>query len=87
MASQDYQFVIVTCRPNQFFRLTKQQIMRHHVPFYKLFCVGGGGGTNERKLRVIRDEKIEVFVDNNKKIVEFMKRNLIKAVTTLNDIN
>lgn len=86
MQYQGCRFIIVTARPNQFFRFNRWLLAFHHVPFAGLFCVGGGKGSKERKLKVIREEKIEIFVDSNKQIVEFMKRNSVKAVNSLDKV-
>ena len=87
MEAQGCQFIVVTSWFGQFFRFTERRLKSRHVPYLKLFCVGPGKGTNERKLKVIKDEKIEIFVDSNKRIVEFMKRNSVKAVTSLDGID
>lgn len=84
LEARGYKFIIVTSRPVQFTNFTKRLLAFYHVPFENVFCVGYGKGTNERKLKVIREQKAEiVFVDSNKRIVEFMKRNSVNAVTSL----
>ena len=86
MQYQGYRFLIVTSRPNQFSWFTRRLLAFHHVPFDTLFCVGFGKGSNERKLKVIQREKLEIFVDSNKQIVEFMKRNSVNAVNSLSKV-
>lgn len=87
MKAQGDQFIIVTRWPNQFFRFPKQLLIRHHVPFDGLFCVGFDRGANERKLKIIREEKADAFVDSNQSVVEFMRRNSVNAVTSLDYFN
>ena len=74
------EIVIVTARPIQLARITKQWLLSHYVPFDQLFCVGFGKGTEERKLKIINDKKIEIFIDNDQSCIEFLKNNSIKAV-------
>ncbi|MEK7503516.1 MAG: hypothetical protein AAB577_00860 [Patescibacteria group bacterium] len=86
MVAQGYQFKVFTRRPQQFSRFTERRLTAHHVPFVRVFCVGIGRGANERKLKAIKEEKVDVFVDSSKAHCEFMKRNLINAVTSLEEI-
>lgn len=85
MEKQGCQFVIVTRRPRQrfCFWLTKKLLIFHGVPFKSLFCVGISRGAEERKLQIIKEIKIEVFIDSNKRIVEFMKRNSVHVADSL----
>ena len=81
------EIIIVTARPVQLTQITKQWLIFYNIPFDSLFCVGFGKGTNERKLKVIRDEKMEVYIDNDSRAVEFMQRNSVKAVSSLDYLN
>lgn len=87
MESQGYRFIVVTATPNQFFWFTKRLLKSHHVPFEDLSCVDPGKGTNERKLRVIRDNKMLAFVDSDPSVLRFMERNSVKAVGSLDHLN
>jgi len=83
MKDQGYQFMIVTARPKQFSRFTERLTRFHHIPFESLDCVGGGKGTKERKLKVIKEKRIEIFIDNDRRVLEFLKRNSVNVVNTL----
>lgn len=85
MAAQGYQFVILTRRPEQFSQFTERRLKPHCVPHLKLFCVGIGRGANERKLKIVQEQKIERFVDSDKRIVRFMRRNSVNAVNSLDE--
>lgn len=87
MAAQGYKFIIVTRWPNQFFRFIKWLLMRHRVPFAGLFCVGFGKGADERKLKVIREEKVDIFVDSSRRFVRFLKRNSVQATASFDYLN
>lgn len=87
MKARGYQFIIVTARPNQFFQFTKESLIRHRVPFDGLCCIGSNKGAYERKLKIIKEEKVEMFVDSNKRIVEFMKRHSVNVVNSLDYFN
>lgn len=74
------EIMIVTARPIQLAQLTKQWLIFYCIPFDKLFCVGFGKGTKERKLRIINDEKIGMFIDDSGSCIEFLKKHSVKAV-------
>jgi len=76
------EIIIVTARPCQSAQLTERWLKLHHVPFDRLICVGFGEGTNDRKLKVIQEEKMAIFVDNDIRLVMFMKKNSVNAVST-----
>jgi hypothetical protein len=71
--------VIVSARPAWSTRLTIWWLRHHSIPFDKLFCVGFGAGTKERKLEVIQREEIDLFFDDDRQIIDFLKENLIDA--------
>jgi len=75
--------IIISARPAWSEDLTKIWLRFHKVPFDKIYCVGFGKGTKQRKLAVIREEKIEQFFDDNKYLVEFLSHSSIKATTHL----
>lgn len=87
MQARGCKFIIVTRRPDQFFRFTKRLLMLHRVPFDGLYCVGFSKGVYERKFQVIKKEKVAMFVDSDKRIIEFLKRNSVQAVTSLDYLN
>lgn len=74
--------IIISARPEQITRLTENWLKFHQIPFDKLFCVGFGKGTKQRKLEIITKEGIELFIDNDKHLIDFLKQNSsIKAFT------
>ncbi|MFH1671290.1 MAG: hypothetical protein ABH889_00730 [Candidatus Portnoybacteria bacterium] len=87
LKNRDCEVIIVTARPIQLAWLTKFWLMFHCIPFDKLFCVGFGKGTKERKLKVIKKEKIEMFIDDNEKLTGFLRNNLVDAVNNIECVN
>lgn len=85
----NHQIIIISARPAWCKNLTEKWLKYHQVPFDKLYCVGFGKGTKQRKLRVIEKEKIEVFVDDNSRTREFLNLNgnSVKAVSQLQSLN
>lgn len=71
------EIIIISARPKQFSELTKAWLELHRVPFDYLFCVGFGKGTKKRKLEIIKKENIELFIDDDKRIVKFLEKNSI----------
>lgn len=83
LRQKGYKIIIVTARPAQLAEKTERWLVKHHVPFDSLYCVGFGKGTEERKFEVIRDREMELFIDNDDRFVDFLKRKSVNAVTTL----
>jgi len=54
------------------------------VPFDRLLCVGFGKGTKERKLQAIKDERIAMFIDDNKRYRDFLGNNAVNVVGKVN---
>ncbi len=65
--------VIVSVRPTWAENLTRILLRLHKVPFDRLRCIRFGKEIEQRKLIVIREEKIEQFFDDDKNLVEFLK--------------
>jgi len=86
MATQGFQFIIMTRRPKQFSQFTERRLGPHRVPYLKLFCVGIGRGANKRKLKIVQENNVEFFVDSDKHIVRFMRRNSVNAVNSLDEV-
>ena len=80
MRDWGHEIIIVSARPPWATNLTMRWLSLHRVPFDKIFCVGFGKGTKDRKLEVIKREKIKYFFDDNKKISDFLNHNFV--VTT-----
>lgn len=71
--------IIVSARPPWATIITTRWLRFHQVPFDKIFCVGFGKGIENRKLEVIKKEKIEYFFDDDKSTVEFLNHNSVEA--------
>jgi len=84
---QGCKIIIITARPIQLEKRTKEWLVSYHVPFDKLFCVGFGKGTKERKLKVIKDEDITTFIDDNRRHRDFLEKNSINVVGSIRQFN
>lgn len=85
----NHQIIIVSARPAWCQKLTKKWLRYHKVQFDKLYCIGFGKGTKKRKLKIIEEENIKVFVDDNKRIREFLNQNgnSLKVLSKLESLN
>jgi uncharacterized HAD superfamily protein len=72
--------VIVSARPPWAAKMTRWWLKKHQVPFSKLICVGFGKGTAQRKLEVIRKKNLKLFFDDEKRTVDFLTHNLVRAI-------
>jgi uncharacterized HAD superfamily protein len=79
--AKNHEVVIVSARPKWSQKLTEGWLRYHRIPFKKLYCLGFGKGTKERKLKLIREEKIQIFVEDDRKILKFLKQNSINALS------
>jgi len=79
MKDRGHEIIIISARPPWVKNLTIGWLRVHHVPFDKIFCVGFGTGTKDRKLEVIKKEGIQYFFDDNKRIVDFLNHNSVEA--------
>ena len=75
------EIIVISARPAGVAGLTESWLKFHKVPFDKLFCVGFGKGTKQRKLEVIKKEGVGWFFDDDKRLVEFFNQNSIKTTT------
>jgi hypothetical protein len=71
--------VIVSARPKKLEGLTRAWLRFHKIPFSHLFCVGLGKGVEQRKLETLNRLEIQLFIDDDKKTVEFLCRRGINA--------
>ena len=78
------EIIIVSARPSWVKGLTKILLGFYKVPFTKLYCIGFGKGTEQRKLDIIVKEGIKQFFDDDKRLVKFLNCHFIKANTDLN---
>lgn len=66
--------VIVSSRPKFFIKFSKIWLNYYKVPYYKIRCVGFIH-RSQKKLKVIRKEKIECFIDDDCTVRNFLKKN------------
>jgi hypothetical protein len=80
-AAKNNEIIIISARPKWFAPLTASWLKFHRIPFNKLYCVGFGKGTKERKLEIIRKEGIDIYFEDDKRIVQFFKKHAIKVLS------
>ncbi len=80
LESNGDKIIIISARPKQVTDLTRGWLESRQVPFSELFCVGFGKGTKQRKLDIIRKEGIQLFIDNDEKLLSFLNNNSVKAI-------
>jgi len=80
-AAKNNEIIVISARPKWFAPLTASWLKFHRIPFNKLYCVGFGKGTKERKLEIIRKEGIDIYFEDDKRIVQFFKKHAIKVLS------
>ena len=78
-AEAGYKIVIISARPAWAHKITEVWLSMHKIPFTKIFCVGFGKGTKQRKLNIIEKEGIDQFFDDNERLVNFLTQHSVKA--------
>jgi hypothetical protein len=79
--AKNNEIIVISARPKWFAPLTISWLKFHRIPFNKLYCVGFGKGTKERKLEIIRKEGIDIYFEDDKRIVQFFKKHAIKVIS------
>jgi len=77
----NHEIIIVSARPKWSKALTETWLKYHKIPYRRIYCVGFGKGTKQRKLEAIRQEGIEVFVEDNIRIRAFLNGNSVRTVS------
>jgi len=82
------EIIIISARPQGIKNLTEKWLRFHKIPFDKIYCVGFGKGTKQRKLKIIKQENIELFIDNDERTTNFLNGNgCVKTVLKLESVN
>jgi uncharacterized HAD superfamily protein len=79
--SENNEIIIISARPKWFESPTKLWLKWYRIPYDKIYCVGFGKGTKERKLEVIKKEGISIYIEDDKRIIQFLNRHSIKVLT------
>ena len=66
--------LIFTARPERTKLITIKYLEKNNVPFDKIFFLGNGKKSAERKIKKAKEEGVKVLYDNNKKVVEMAKK-------------
>lgn len=86
LKKQGHVIIIVSARPWWFHRITESWLKLHKVTFDKLYCIGFGKGTKRRKLKIIEKEHIEIFIEDDKRIRDFLAQSSVKVAASLYEI-
>jgi hypothetical protein len=78
--AKNNEIIVISARPKWFAPLTITWLKFHRIPFNKLYCIGFGKGTKERKLEVIKKEGINIYIEDDKRIIRFLNRHSIKIL-------
>jgi hypothetical protein len=81
LLSKNNEIIIVSARPKWFEFPTKFWLKFYRIPFNKIYCVGFGKGTKERKLEIIKKEGINIYIEDDKRIIRFLNSHSIKVLT------
>ena len=64
---------IVTARSEELEEITRAYLKARNVPYNKIFFVGPGEGSEDRKIKKIKQQKGKFLFDNDKRVVNLAK--------------
>lgn len=79
LEGRGWEIIVISARPSWTVPLTRRWLKQHQIPFHKVFCVGFGKGTQERKLEIVSQENIGFVVDNDQELVVLLHRQDVRA--------
>ena len=80
--SNGHKIFLVSARPKQIEVLTKKWLERHKIPYDQLFFIGQEKGIERRKLEVIKKEGVDIFIDDNEKIIAYLRQFNVSALSS-----
>ena len=83
----NHEIIIISARPDWSKNLTEKWLRYHQIPFSKVYCVGFGKGTRQRKLKVIKKESVELFIEDDNKTRRFLNGNSVKVISEFEPLN
>jgi len=78
-AKNNDEISIISARPKELKKLTASRLFKYKVPFHRLVLVGTGKGVEERKLKAIQELGVEFYLDDDRKTVNFLRKNGVRA--------
>lgn len=83
LKKRKHEIVAITNRSWIFKYPTMKQLIKNGIYFDKLICAGGFFPRNrgKKKKKVINKERIDIFVENDENILEFLIENSIKSIS------
>lgn len=84
MKVDGHKIIIVSARPPWATAITAKWLKFHQIPFDKIFCVGFGKSMKQRKLDIIKKEGIQIFVDDDRGLLNLLNRDSIRAINRFN---
>ncbi len=77
--SQD-KIILISARPERLRRLTESWLKKHNIPYDQLFLIGLEKGVKHRKLKVIKEQKTKMFIEDNQEIIEHLVVNEVNVL-------
>ncbi len=84
MKAAGHKIIIVSARPPWATAITAKWLKFHQIPFDKIFCVGFGKSMKQRKLDIIKKEDIQIFADDDRRLLNLLNRDSVRAIDRLN---
>jgi len=79
LKDSDTEIIIITKRPQELEKITTSYLKKRGVLYDKIFFVGPGPDSDNKKIEKIKKENVDYFFDNNREIVKKAKEEGIVA--------
>ena len=83
----NHEIIVISARPEWSKNLTELWLKYHKIPFGKVYCIGFGKGTKQRKLKIIEKEEVEIFIENDERTRNFLRVNSVEVISGFNQLN
>ncbi len=76
--SQGSKIIVISARPEILRKITEKWFLDNQIYVDEIILVGGGD-VKRKKMKVIKERKIDLYYDDDLSIVNFLQQNGIKA--------
>ncbi len=77
--------ILISSRPKKVKLLTKKYLIKKGIPFDEILFVGNGPNAWIRKVIEVRKAEIDIFYDDDEKVIQALKKNRIKSILVIGE--
>jgi uncharacterized HAD superfamily protein len=81
-SGNDNKVIVISSRPKELKGLIEKWLKKNKIVVGEIFTIGPGKNLEKRKFDVLVGEKVNMYVDDDPKTIEFLNRMGINAIST-----